>query len=100
MSFKYVENSHQVYPEDEYIKESLYILFDDKYRVLYVRKKSSKGGMFWSVASAGFKLQGEKIYLDSFESDSKFLEKDVKNFLESRAWDSNKVLSVSEDLPF
>lgn len=80
--------SHDSFPEDEYTKELVYLCLDDKYRVAYVRKKASNGGLFWSVASTGVKRNGQKEYFPAFLQDSNFLEKDIKAFLDARKWES------------
>lgn len=80
--------SHDSFPEDEYTKELVYICLEGKYRVAYVRKKSANGGMFWSVASLGCKRNGTKEYFPAFLQDSNFMEKDIKEFLDKRKWES------------
>ena len=80
--------SHDSFPEDEYTKELVYICLEGKYRVAYVRKKSSNGGLFWSVASLGAKRNGVKEYFPAFLQDSNFMEKDIKEFLDKRKWES------------
>jgi len=98
MSFKYVNNSHESFPEDQYIKELAYLEFDDKYRVAYVRKSSKNGGLFWDVASLGANKDGSKKYFDTFMQDSSFLEKDIITLLDKKPW-SNEVKSHDE-IPF
>lgn len=83
--------SHESFPEDEYTKELVYLCLDSKYRVLYVRKKATNGGLFWSVASLGVKRNGQKEYFPAFLQDSNFLEKDIKAFLDGRKWESGSV---------
>lgn len=106
MSFSFV--SHEVYPEDPYVMESVVICLDGKYRVTYLRKKMTNGGMFWDVISATVKVQGEKKFLKAFQTDSNFLREDILAFLNARTWD-NSVRTVqsggggeqkSDDLPF
>lgn len=80
--------SHDSFPEDEYTKELVYICLEGKYRVAYVRKKSANGGLFWSVASLGCKRNGTKEYFPAFLQDSNFMEKDIKDFLDKRKWES------------
>ncbi len=79
--------SHDSFPEDEYTKEIVYLCLEGKYRVAYVRKKASTGGMFWSVASLGVKRNGQKEYFPAFLQDSNFLERDIKDFLDNRKWE-------------
>jgi len=98
MSFKYVQNSYETFPDDQYIKELAYIEFDDKYRVAYVRKTSKNGGLFWDVVSAGATKDGSKKYFDGFMQDSSFLEKDIQALLDSKPW-ANGVKSHDE-IPF
>jgi len=81
--------SHDSFPEDEYTKELVYLCLDGKYRVAYVRKKATNGGLFWSVASTGVKRNGQKEYFPAFLQDSNFLEKDIKEFLEKRKWEGS-----------
>ena len=80
--------SHEFFPDDEYTKELVYICLDGKYRVAYVRKKTTNGGLFWSVASIGASKHGKKEFFPSFMQDSNFLEKDIKDFLEKRSWEA------------
>lgn len=80
--------SHEEFPEDEYTKELVYLCLDSKYRVAYVRKKAKSGGLFWSVASTGATKNGQKEYYPAFIQDSNFLERDIKDFLEKRKWES------------
>ncbi len=94
--------SHEVYPEDQYIAESVVLCFDSKYRVTYVRKKMQNGGMFWSEISAAVKKNGDKKYLKAFSQDSNFLADEIKAFLENRDWDQKGgyVAQKNDDLPF
>ena len=85
--------SHDSFPDDEYVKELVYICLDDKFRVAYVRKKSQNGGMFWSVANVGVKRGGQKEYFPAFLQDSNFLEKDIKDFLDKRKWEGQSVFT-------
>ena len=80
--------SHQHFPEDQYTKELVYLLIDDKFRVAYVRKQNKNGGLFWSVPSTAVTKDGVKTYFESFMQDSTFLEKDIKHFLDQRSWDN------------
>lgn len=83
--------SHEAFPEDEYTKELVYLCLDGKYRIAYVRKAAKNGGMFWSVASVGATKNGKKEFFEAFMQDSNFLEKDIKNFLDSRSWEGRSV---------
>ncbi len=96
-SFSFV--SHEAFPEDQYTKELVYLLFDNKYRVAYVRKQVKTGGMFWDVSSIGVTKHGAKAYYATFMQDSSFLEKDVKRFLDERSWEAKKVFK-DEEVPF
>jgi hypothetical protein len=112
-SIKFV--SHESFPEDQYTKELVYLLIDDKYRVGYVRKQAKNGGMFWSTISQAVQKDGQKAYYEAFMQDSQFLEKDIKLFLDQGSWKTsvhqpsttvfpeiqaaNNLLS-NEDLPF
>jgi hypothetical protein len=89
--------SHESFPEDQYTKELVYLCLDDKYRVAYVRKQARNGGMFWGVVSAAVTKQGAKTYYEAFMQDSSFLDKDIKDFLEKRKWESK---NKNDDLPF
>lgn len=80
--------SHESFPEDEYTKELLYLCLDGKYRIAYVRKAAKNGGLFWSVASIGATRNGQKEFFPAFLQDSNFLEKDIKDFLDKRKWES------------
>ncbi len=95
-SIKFV--SHEEFLEDQYTKELVYLLIDDKYRVAYVRKQSKNGGLFWSVGNIAITKDGVKTYYESFMQDSSFLEKDIKHFLEKRSWESNNSKAVISEL--
>lgn len=88
--------SHDSFPDDEYTKELVYICLEGKYRVAYVRKKSGKGGLFWSAASIGISRNGTKEYFPAFLQDSNFLEKDIKEFLDRRKWENGSSNFISE----
>ena len=106
--------SHEAFPEDEYTKELVYLCLEGKYRVAYVRKAAKNGGLFWSVVSVGATKHGKKEYFDAFVQDSNFIEKDIKNFLDSRSWEGRSVrqpepayqprsmdeVAQSDELPF
>lgn len=79
--------SHEDYPEDQYIAESVLFAIDGKHRVNYVRKKMQNGGLFWDVVSTGVKYRGEKKYLKGYSQDSNFLREDIMRFLEQRDWE-------------
>jgi hypothetical protein len=96
-SFEFV--SCDVFPEDEYIKEIVYICLESKYRVAYVRKKAQNGGLFWSAANLGVKRNGTKEYFPAFMQDSVFLEKDIKDFLEKRKWENRPVSIYAKQEP-
>ena len=99
--FTYVQGSHEYFPEDQYTKEALTLCFDGKFRVVYVRKILKNGGMFWDVCSMAVTQKGEKKYLKAFSQDSKFLEEDIKAYLESREWEKGgSVAQKSDQLPF
>lgn len=91
--------SHEDFPEDQYTKELVYLLLDNKYRVAYVRKQAKNGGMFWDVATVGISKDGSKTYYEAFMQDSSFLEKDIKRFLDARSWEGKKALK-DEEIPF
>ena len=90
--------SHDAFPEDEYIKEIVYLQLEGKFRVLYVRKAAKNGGMFWSVASAGATRNGQKEYFPAFLQDSNFLEKDIMDFLNKRKWEGSRAYAQSASL--
>jgi hypothetical protein len=98
--------SHDEYPEDQYIKESVTLCIDKKHRVTYVRKCTQNGGMFWDVISASVRKNGEKKFLRGYAQDSVFLQEDIKHFLENRTWEKSShggtvAQSRSDDeLPF
>lgn len=91
--------SHEAFPEDQYVKELVYLCLDDKYRVAYVRKQAKNGGLFWSVATLGVTKDGTKHYYKGFMQDSSFLETDIEIFLEKRLWEKKDSIK-SDDLPF
>lgn len=92
--------SHEVFSEDAYTKELVYLLIEDKFRVAYVRKQAKNGGMFWGVPNVGVNKDGGKSYFEVFLQDSSFLEKDIKNFLDNRSWESRKSPIKDDDVPF
>jgi hypothetical protein len=89
--------SHESFPEDQYIAEAVVLCFEGKYRVVYLRKKSKTGGLFWDVISAAVKQNGENKYLKGFSQDSNFLAEDIKHFLESRAWEQGRSAVAQKD---
>ena len=96
--------SHEKFPEDEYTKEAVVLCIEKKHRVTYVRKKMQNGGMFWDVISAGVRQDGKKKYLPAYAQDSKFLDDDIKKFLNNREWEKKSCLPQNEpkneDVPF
>ena len=101
MSVKFV--SHEQFPEDQYTKELVYLLIDDKYRVAYVKKLAKNGGEYWAVPSIAATKNGVKSYFECFMQDSSFLEKDIKRFLDERSWEkgmSHKSTISQDDIPF
>lgn len=86
--------SHEYFPEDEYTKEAVVLCIDRKHRVTYLRKKMQNGGMFWDVMSTSVRHNGEKKYLKAYSQDSNFLHEDIRHFLESRAWEKGKSVSL------
>lgn len=89
-NFEFV--SAEKYPDDLYIKEVVILaLPSDKpgqpYHVAYVKKLGKDGGMYWDVLSAGVTKQGNKDWVKAFEQDSKFMEKNIKHFLDNRLWE-------------
>lgn len=95
--------SHERYPEDQYTMESVTLCFESKYRVVYLRKKTQNGGMFWDVCSASVTVGGEKKYLKAFSQDSNFLAEDIKHFLDSRGWEKGGSVAHEtkhDSLPF
>ncbi len=95
--------SHEEFPEDPYIKELVYLVLDDKYRVAYVRKQSKNGGQFWGVATLSVTKDGVKNYYETFMQDSSFLEKDIKSFLDQRSWEKKSATGKyykEEEIPF
>ncbi len=97
--------SHESFPDDQYTKEIVYLCLEDKYRVAYIRKAASNGGMFWSGVSVGATKNGSKKWFPAFMQDSSFLESDIKDFLDKRKWEEQKVNKPQSqpqqnDLPF
>lgn len=92
--------SHEVFPEDPYTKELVYLCIDDKYRVAYLRKQAKNGGLFWSVPTVSVQKEGVKQFYEAFLQDSSFLEKDIKMFLEQRSWEVKAPKNTQFDLPF
>lgn len=82
--------SHEAFPDDEHTKELVYLDVMVPQRIAYVRKKAGNGGMFWSVVSAGMMRNGKKEYFPAAMQDSNFLEKEIKKFLDDRAWEKGK----------
>jgi hypothetical protein len=93
--------SHEAFPEDEYTKEAVVLCIEKRHRVVYVRKKMQNGGMFWDVISMAVRQNGERKYLKAYATDSKFLQEDIKRFLEERAWERIQQFEAkSDDVPF
>ena len=92
--------SHDAFPEDEYIKEMVYLCFEGKYRVLYVRKPNKNGGLFWVEASAGATRNGQKEHFPAFLQDSNFLQKDILDYLNKRKWEGRAAYAPSASLNF
>ncbi len=93
--------SHEAYPDDQFIAESVVLCLDDKHRVTYIRKKMQNGGMFWDVISAAVKLRGEKKYLKAYTQDSNFLREDIMAYLDNRKWEKGgSVAQKSDRVPF
>lgn len=87
---KFEFESHESTPEDQYIKEIVMFKFtadSESFYVPYFRKLAKDGGMFWSPASVGVTKAGQKKYYDGFMLDSRHREKQIREFLESRAWE-------------
>jgi hypothetical protein len=82
--------SHEEFSEDQYTKELVYLLIDDKYRVAYIRKQAKNGGQFWAPATLGVTKNGSKVYYECFMQDSAFLEKDIRKYLEDRSWEKKE----------
>lgn len=92
--------SHEAYPEDQYVSESVLFAIDGKHRVTYVRKKMQNGAMFWDVVSTGVKYRGEKKYLKGYSQDSNFLREDIMRFLDQRSWEKGGAAPKSDAVPF
>lgn len=94
--------SHEAYPEDQYTLESVVLAIEGKHRVTYIRKKTSNGGMFWDVISAGVTSRGKKVYLKAYAQDSNFLREDIMRFLENRSWEGGSSAGVAKSsaVPF
>ena len=88
--------SHDAFPEDEYTKEIVYLCLEGRYRIAYMRKMTKNGGLFWSVATIGATRNGQKEFFPAFVQDSNFLEKDIKNFLDSRSWEKRNVFTPTQ----
>ena len=91
--------SHEAFPDDLYTKELVYLCLEDKYRVAYVRKQAKNGGLFWSPITIAITKNDTKNYYEAFMQDSNFLERDIKDFLENRKWETKKAFK-NDDLPF
>ena len=79
--------SHENYPEDQYIKEIVYIQIDPAAQLAYVRKPMKNGGLFWSPMSCAVMKNGAKKYINSIEIDSNSFKKEILEFLEARIWE-------------
>lgn len=97
MTFEFI--SHEKY-DDLYIAESVVFCIDGKHRVTYIRKKMKNGALFWDVISAGVKVYGEMKYLKSYAQDSKFLDEDLKQYLNSRSWEKVTRPKNEDEFPF
>lgn len=91
---KFEFESHEMTPEDQYIKEIVTFKFtyeNDSFYVPYFRKSTKDGGSFWSVASVGVTQHGNKKYTDAFVLDSRMREKQIKEYLDLRKWENKSV---------
>ena len=85
--------SSELFPEDEYTKEIVYLCLEGKYRIAYARKLTKTGAAFWSVATLSVTRGGRKEYFPGFLQDSNFLEKEIKTFLDMRVWEKRSVFA-------
>ncbi len=92
--------SHEKYPEDQYVAESVVVAIEGKHRVTYVRKKMQNGGMFWDVVSTGVNCRGKKKYLKGYAHDSSFLRDDILRFLDGRDWEKGGAAPKTDAVPF
>jgi hypothetical protein len=74
------------FPEDPYIKELVYIEIDEKFRIAYVPRIGKNGNKFWQPLSAGITRNGKREYFKAIEFNSKFLEKEIQDLLNSEPW--------------
>jgi hypothetical protein len=82
---------HHYCPEDQFTKEiallEIPLKDDSKMRFVYVRKELKSGGLFWGPQNCSVMIDGDKQYFKSVMFDSNFLETDIKEFLNARAWE-------------
>lgn len=90
--FKFI--SHSFCPEDQYTKEIAIIEFpltSGAIRVPYCLKETKDGKKFWSPLSMSINMDGSKQYIHP-DLDSKFLENDIKAFLNARSWEQKAAI--------
>ena len=85
--------NHQHLPEDEYTKEIAFILVNG-IELLYTRKKTKEGKLFWTEANVGITKDGKKIYIPGFSQDSKKIEKEIREFLDAKGWEQQKITTA------
>jgi len=92
---KFEFENHEICGEDQYIKEIVTFKFtiqDEKttefFYMPYFRKSGKDGQSFWDVATLGITKYGSKKYDDKFTWDSRNREKQIKNFLDNRLWET------------
>lgn len=87
---KFEFESHELTPEDQYVKEVVTFKFTSEgecWYVPYFHKTTKEGGSFWSPASAGVQIYGKKKFFDGFELDSRHRAKQILEFLNDRRWE-------------
>jgi hypothetical protein len=81
-------HDYKTFPNDEFIKEMVYLIIDGKYQVGYIRKTTKNGNSFWAPPSISVSENGVKTYYDSFIQDSRILENEILEYLKNRKWET------------
>ena len=98
--------SHESFPDDLYTKEvvTLHFRIEKKdssffeFDVTYARrKKQQDNSLYWCEASHAVTVRGQdkKRYIDGFAQDSKSLDREIKSFLDSRAWEKKQTIAAA-----
>lgn len=87
---KFEFESHELTPEDPYIKEVVTFKFScgtESFYMPYFHRTNKDGGSFWDVSATSIMKGGSKKYDDKFMFDSRMKDKQIRDFLINRTWE-------------